>query len=82
MINCCERTDLTGISINADVVVASINGLKDASTVSNMPAVVIMDMSEDMFEASGPTKFFLKLQMDRVTTSADVILISSEEVII
>ena len=68
MINHCEKTDLTGISVNADVAVISINGLKDATTVLN----VIMDMSED---------FFLKLQEDRVTTAADFIVISSEDVL-
>ena len=38
MINHCENTDLTGISVNADVAVISINVLN-----------VIMDMSEDFF---------------------------------
>ena len=68
MINCHERTDLTGISINADVAVISMNGLKDATTVLN----VIMDMSGD---------FFLKPQEDRVTAAADFIVISSEDVL-
>ena len=68
MINHCEKTDLTGISVNADVAVISINGLKDATTVLN----VIMDMSED---------FFLKLQEGRVTTAADFLVISSEDVL-
>ena len=68
MINHCKKTDLTGISINADVAVISMNGLKDATTVLN----VIMDMSGD---------FFLKPQEDRVTAAADFIVISSEDVL-